>query len=344
MTTAMSPTTAEARIPDPLRAALRGVGQVFFQESALTGVCFALGILVNSPIMALGGLAGAAIGTAVAKAARFDAGETAAGIFGFNATLVGIATFFFLQPGAASVGLLVAGCVVATVLTRIARGALPFPTYTAPFIVTTWALWLIAPALGAAAVPPGEPYTETNAFLGVANGVGQVMFQANLLTAFLFVVGIALGDWRHAVAVVAASALGVLAANYHVTPAQRALDPERLVGRFLTENVALGLYSYNATLAATALYLWRKSLIPALLGALLSTPLTELLPLTGLPALTAPFVLATWLVLAFGWLDARYLHEPFPVAPDQGEASPPDGAGLGESDASPSATLEDHGP
>lgn len=313
---------AEAAIPEPLRRTLRGVGQVFFQDNALTGACFLLGIAANSPIMALGGAAGAAVGTGLARLARFDPDEEAAGIFGFNATLVGIATFFFFRPGLASVALMAAGAVVATLLTRLMRRTLPFPTYTTPFIVTTWAIWLIGPALGASWVPAGEPYAEASAFVGVANGVGQVMFQANLLTALLFVVGIALSDWRHAALVVAASALGVVAANYHVTPAQRALDPERLVGRFLTENIALGLYSYNATLAALALYLWRGSLIPPLLGAMLSTPLTEFAPMTGLPALTAPFVAATWLVLLLGQVDARFLHRPAATAPDQGEPPP----------------------
>jgi urea transporter len=111
----------------------------------------------------------------------------------------------------------------------------------------------------------------------------------------------------------------VLVANYHVTPAQRALDPERMIQRFLTENISLGLYSYNATLPALALFLWRKSLIPALLGVLVSVPLTELVPKVGLPALTAPFILATWIVLILGWFDARFLAEAPPAAPDQGE-------------------------
>ena len=88
------------------------------------------------------------------------------------------------------------------------------------------------------------------------------------------------------------------------------VDPESLVDRGLAENVALGLYGYNATLAAVALFLWRRSLIPPLLGILLSVPLTELVPMLGLPALTAPFVLATWLVLAFGWLDGKLFREP----------------------------------
>jgi urea transporter len=45
---------------------------------------------------------------------------------------------------------------------------------------------------------------------------------------------------------------------------------------------------------------------------LLSVLLTDLVPMLGLPALTAPFVLVTWLVLAFGWLDEKYLRAPSP--------------------------------
>ena len=42
---------------------------------------------------------------------------------------------------------------------------------------------------------------------------------------------------------------------------------------------------------------------------LLSVPLTELLPHLGIPALTAPFVLATWIVLALGCLDGVLFRE-----------------------------------
>jgi urea transporter len=76
------------------------------------------------------------------------------------------------------------------------------------------------------------------------------------------------------------------------------------------EVAALGLYGYNATLAAVALFLWRRTLIPPLLGILISVPLIEIFPKLGLPALTAPFVLATWIVLALGWLEARLLRRP----------------------------------
>ena len=66
----------------------------------------------------------------------------------------------------------------------------------------------------------------------------------------------------------------------------------------MTENVALGLYGYNATLVAVALFLQKRTVILPLLGAVLSVPITDLVPMLGLPALTAPFVLATWLVIA----------------------------------------------
>jgi urea transporter len=311
--------SAESAIPEPLRAVLRGIGQVFFQENALTGACFALGIAASSPLMALGALVGSVLGYATARLAKFDQGEVAAGIYGFNATLVGIATFFFFQPGVASVALLLVGCIVATLLTWLMRKHVPFPTYTTPFIVTTWVVHALGKAMGAAPVVdyptlvpnPPLPFSVE----AVAHGVGQVMFQGSFWTGLLFLVGIAISDRRHAAWVLAGSIVGMLLAWHQTSEAARLIDPERLVDRTLFDNIALGLYGYNATLAPVALYLWRRSLIPPVLGMALTVPLTELVPRLGLPALTAPFVLATWLVLALGWLEARYLTGPASPAP-----------------------------
>jgi urea transporter len=297
-------------VPAPVRTILRGIGQVFFQENAWTGGCFALGIAISSPLMALGAVVGAAIGAATARVLKFDEKELTAGIYGFNSTLVGIATLFFFRPGVMSSFLLVGGCVVATLLTWLARKYVPFPTYTAPFIVTTWVLFLLGKALSVSPVEPGGPLEGAGIVQAVAHGVSQVMFQASLWTGLLFLVGIALSNWEHAVWVLLGSIVGMLVGSYHATAAARVLDPESLVERGLLENVALGLYGYNATLAAVALFLWRRSLIPPLLGMLLAVLLTDLIPMLGLPALTAPFVLATWLVLAFGWLDRRLVREP----------------------------------
>jgi urea transporter len=292
-------------IPNFVTAAFRGVGQVFFQENALTGAFFVAGIALSSPLMAAGAVGGALIGTLTAQALKFDEADTTAGIYGFNAALAGIATLFFFQPRTASIACLIVGCVAATVLTMLARRFAAFPTYTAPFVVITWIVFLAGNALALPAVAPGPPLESARFAGAVARGVAQVMFQASIWTGLLFLIGIALNNWRHALWVAAASTLGALVGSYHLSGAARALDVERLIEMAQTNVVALGLYGFNATLAAVALYLARPSFIPPLLGALLTVPLAEFIPTLGVPALTAPFVIATWIVLGLEWCEER---------------------------------------
>ncbi len=296
----------DAVIPTPIRTVLRGVGQVFFQENALSGICFILGVALSSPVMSVGLAVGSVIGCATAWALKFDKSELLAGIYGFNSALVGIATLFFFKPGAASIAMLVVGSAAAAPLTRLMRRYVPFPTYTSPFIVMTWGLYLLGTAMGVAPVDPG-PAVKVGFAVTVTHGIGQVMFQASIWTGRLFLVGIALSNWKHASWVFVGAVLGTLVGSYHASAMARALDPERLIDRALTENVALGLYGYNATLTAVALCLWRRSLIAPLLGILISVPITEYFPRLGLPALTAPFVLATWIVLVLGWVETKFL-------------------------------------
>jgi urea transporter len=291
----------DSMIPGPTRAILRGIGQIFFQENAITGGVFVLGILWNSPIMAIGAVVGSLIGWGTAVLAKFDESEISAGIFGFNSSLVGIATLFFFRPSVGSIALLIVGCIAAAFVTRLMRRYVPFPTYTTPFIVTTWAVFFLGMALGVARVEPAvvdgtkEVAASSSAFVpsieAVFHGIGQVKFQGSVLTGLLFLVGIALSDWRHAAWVLLASVIATSMAYLAHCP---------------TADIVLGLYGYNATLAAIALFLWRRSVIPPLLGILLSVPLTEYFPMLGLPTLTAPFVLATWLVLAFGWIEGKF--------------------------------------
>lgn len=275
-------------VVDAVKTVFRGVGQVFFQENALTGACFTLGIALSSPPMAVAAVAGSAIGAVTARALNFDRSGLLAGVYGFNSALVGIATLFFFEPAAASITLLVLGCIVATLLARLAQRRIPFPTYTLAFIVTTWVLYFLGMALDLPEVETVAGPQSDSLLAAIVRGVGQVKFQANAGTGLLFLLGIALNDWRHAVWVLAASILSVLGAVFHNAP---------------TEGIALGLYGYNAPLTALALFLWRPSLITPLLGILLCIPITEYVPMLGLPALTLPFVLTTWLVLALGALE-----------------------------------------
>ncbi|MCU0960991.1 MAG: urea transporter [Pirellulaceae bacterium] len=309
------------KIPEPILVVLRGIGQILFQENALTGALFVLGIALSSPVMAVGIVLGAAIGTAVGWFLKFDRTEVLAGIYGFNAALVGIATWFFFQPGLLSIVLLVVGCIAATALTRFLRGYVPFPTYTTPFVVTTWVVHAVGQAWGAVSAGPGYfvliPEPPVGSLLeATAHGVSQIMFQASIWTAVLFVVGVAVGDRRHAGWLVVGSLVGMIFAAYHVDAGMRAIDPERLVERTQFENIQLGLYGYNAAVVAIALWLWRRSILTTLFGIFLTVPLTEWIPRLGVPALTAPFVVAAWLTILLIWLDRLLLQEETAPVPD----------------------------
>ena len=73
-----------------------------------------------------------------------------------------------------------------------------------------------------------------------------------------------------------------------------------------TQLMSIGIYGYNAVLAAMALFLKRRCLTLPILAAVVATLLTEYFPKEpGLPALTAPFVAASWILLAVVWAETR---------------------------------------
>lgn len=284
--------------------ALRGIGQVMFQEHAATGLLFLIGIAITSPWMAIGAAVGAIIGPVVATLARFDRKEIDAGIHGFNPVLVGTGTAFYLKPEEPLTWVLVVvGCVAATFVTYLMRRYLKFPTYTAPFVVTTWVVIVIAHAITGPAIDAilgGGVETPPALFQGLLlKGVAQVFFSGNILSGILILVGIGLSDWRHAVIALLGSLVGTFLAAYHNNPATA---------------ISIGIYGYNASLAAMAVYLWRKSLLLPILGAAISIPLTEYFPTLvgiplGIPTLTATFVMATWIVLAIGRIETVFVRE-----------------------------------
>lgn len=266
---------------------LRGVGQIMFQGHAGTGLCFLAGIALASPWMLLGAVLGAIIGPLTARFGSFDRAEIEQGLYGFNATLVGLATLVFLRPEfAATWALLVGGCAASSVVTYLARRFLSFPTYTGPFVVVTWGVLLIARATAGsieAASPPPD-LTMSGFPFEVLRGLSEVMLGAGVSTGTLFLVGLAISDPRHAALALVGSVVGTAAAHYHGDE---------------TRSVALGLYGYNGALAAMALYLRKRSLTAPIAAALVATLLTEFFPKSwGIPALTAPFVVASWILLA----------------------------------------------
>lgn len=272
---------------------LRGLAQVMFQRHAGTGLLFLIGMGLGSPWLAGGAALGGAIGPLVAWLLRRDRAAIADGLYGYNSALVGAAAGFFLPPNVTTLALAAGGAALAAPVTGLLR-RLPFPAYTAAFVIVAWGMLIIAGDLGDCLPAKAAPERVLRSgWTGIAEevfaGLAEVMFSANTLSGICFLVGIAWSAWRHALVAVVGALLGTCLAIYHGDPA----GP-----------LALGIYGYNAALAAMAAWLAWPSLVPAALAACVSVPLTELFPSRfGMPALTAPFIMATWIVLLLLRLD-----------------------------------------
>ena len=268
-----------------IKTLLLGFSQVFLLQSALSGALILAGLFCNSWQLALLALLGCLVSRSVASLWRDTEQEIADGLYGFNGTLVGIAIGVYWEISWLSILLLVIGAALSTWLARAFRRHAQLPGLTAPFIIAIWALLLVsllAPqGVGlidsAAQLEEGQPLWRR---LGVALGdsVGQVMFQANVLTGLLFFLAIAWESRRKALYAL----LGALV--------------PMLVIPFVPEAVwREGLLGYNAVLCA--IY-WAGTGERRLLYALLSVVLSVLLELlalyAGLIPLTAPFVLSVW--------------------------------------------------
>lgn len=275
-----------------IKVLLLGFSQVFLLQSALSGALILAGLFCNSWQLALLALLGCLVSRAVASLWRDTKSEIADGLYGFNGTLVGIAIGVYWEISWLSILLLVVGAALSTWLARAFRRHAQLPGLTAPFIIAVWVLLLLSML-----APQGVGLLDSTAqleegqsqwrMLGVALGdsLGQVMFQANVLTGVLFFLAIAWESRRKALYTL----LGVLIPMLAIP--------------FVPETVwREGLLGYNAVLCA--IY-WAGTSERRLLYAVVSVVLSVLLELlalyAGLIPLTAPFVLSVWIV----WLWSR---------------------------------------
>ncbi len=93
-----------------LKSSMSGIAQVIVQPCALTGLIILASIAFHSWKMALGAFFGTIIGTATAKIFKLDNKDTALGIYGYNATLIGIANIYFFQVTPLFIGIFVLSC------------------------------------------------------------------------------------------------------------------------------------------------------------------------------------------------------------------------------------------
>lgn len=295
---------------------LRGAGQVMFQNHPLTGAFFIAAIAwgafaADAGVVLLGGVLGLVAATLAALWLRVEREGLAAGLYGYNGLLVGLALPTFLAPSPTLWAYVLLGGVVSVVVmlgtSNVTRG-LRVSALTFPFVLTTWLLLLAALGFAGQAgeTPPFTGETEVldaaaanpldlAGFVGgVLHSISQVFLKGNIVSALLFLAGLAISSRAAALSALAGAALAVTTA--HLLGAESELVSAGLLGfsPVLTA-VALGTVFYRPGWRVAA-YAALGTVFTVVAQAALNVAFAPL----GIPALTAPFVLCAWLFLLPG--------------------------------------------
>ena len=266
-----------------IKVILRGVGQVMLQNNAIAGLLFLIGIFYNSWILGIGAIVGCIISTYFAHLLKYSKEDINNGLYGFNGVLVGIAIYFYFGLNIISFLFLIFGSVFSTFIMYKMKKIIP--AFTAPFIISTWFVIIfikimsIIPLLSSSL----PKISSLNLLSAVNMGFGQVMFQGNIITGFIFFLGVLVSSRKAALYALYASALSIFVAS------------------FLLLNISMlniGIFSYNAILCGIALGNNKKiDYLFIALAVILSVIFTYIFGKFGLIALTAPFVITTWIVI-----------------------------------------------
>ena len=295
------------------RALLKGYAQVFFMDKALTGLLFVAAIALAclrhgqwAPLW--GSLLG---GLASTLAARLNNPQTQAldrGMYGFNGSLLGLALASRLHDGPLLWTLILLGGVLCTLvmdaLTQVLSKTWDVAVSTAPFVLISWVVLLGASVFAGLPfqAPAGAPATSietaarmadltpTTTVLVALRQIAQVFLLDHAGSGALSVLGLAWASWRAALAVV----LGSLLALWFAT----VLGADR-------QAVQSGLYGFSAVLSALAVgvVFIQPSLTSAgvaalavLFTVLIQGAMNKALLVWGIPSLTAPYLIAMWLM------------------------------------------------
>jgi len=292
---------------------LRGIGQVMFQDNPLSGLLFFIAIGWGSwaggvPQVAIGGLAALLAGTLTAQWLRVDEAGLNAGLYGFNAYLVGLALPTFMAPSLLLWFYVVFGGAVSVVVMLALVNM--FKTWnvsvlTAPFVLITWLLLLGTNAfsgLQGSALPPAgvivpidpsaaNPLQPLEFLQGLLSSISQVFLKGHGPAALLLLAGLAVSSIPAAVFALVGAVVGLITA--HALGAESQLITAGLLGfNPVLTAIALGAVFYRPT-PRVIIY----TLLATVLSVIVQGAMIAAMTPFGIPTLTAAFVLVTWLFL-----------------------------------------------
>jgi urea transporter len=280
-----------------IRSFARSMGQIVLQRNAATGGILLLALLCFSPRLACALLIGTLTGNVLAHIFD-DPGSPATrnDLHGFNGGLAALAAFAFIHANSRASAVAILAAVLATGLSDVLTRALSrwnLAAYSSPAVLVTWA-WL--PLFADHSFPTAAAkfagadniirllFIVAPAFLrpsleGIVAGLAPIAFAAGPAAGALILVGLLMARPSRAAWALGGSALGV--ALWTVLGTSAGV-------------LQSGSCGFNPALAALATCRFG---VKAAISAVVLTLLIEHIASTvGIPALTAPFVLASWIV------------------------------------------------
>lgn len=288
---------------------LRGISQVTLVNNSISGILILVGLLVQNPWWALNGFIATTVSTLTALMLSQDRSAIAAGLHGYNATLVGLLMAIFSNKGdyfwwlLFPVSVMSMTCPIFSSGLNSVFGKWDIPIFTLPF---NMALTMYLSATGH--YNPFFPIKLFKPITSVPNvtwsdlsglqllkslpvGVGQIYGCDNLWTGLIFLFAILLFSPLTCLHAAIGSAVGIAAALSLSAP---------------FETIYFGLWGFNSSLSCIAIggmfmaLTWQTHLLAlacALFTAYLGVSLSHLMAVAGLPSCTWPFCLAAILFL-----------------------------------------------
>lgn len=290
---------------------LRGIGQVMFQDSRWSGLLFLIGIFWGAyeegiGIVAWGMFVGTLVSTLTGYILQLPDKNGAQGLWGFNGCLVGCAFPTFLGDTVWMwLGMILCSAMTTWVRTGFDNILVKWKisSLTFPFVISTY-FFLLASRLfnGMPPIHMGSPELPVGLHEHLdlhfwdlvtywLKGISQVFLINSWVTGLFFLAGLAVKNWRASMWAAIASALSLFIVIIWKGPG---------------EDIANGLYGFSAVLTGIALGAtfcnnsW-KTAVWAVIGIICTVfiqgAMNAFFAPMGLPTLTGPFCVATWIFL-----------------------------------------------
>lgn len=298
-------------IKTTLTATLNGAGQVMFQQSVWTGLLFLAGIFWGSyechvPEVAWGAVVGLAASTLAGFLTERGSKSGIQGLWGFNGILVGCAFPTFLScTWQMWVALIFCAMLTTWVRTGLNNVMAPWKinSLTFPFVLLTW-IFLYASRLMGAISPDGlaEPalVEHVSATLDTSfgslvvywlKGIAQVFLVNSWVTGIFFLVALAAcSRWAAIWAAVSSAIALVIAIVFKADPVDIS---EGLFGFSpVLTGIAIGCTFYKPNVKTAV---W--AIVAVIATVFVQAGMDVFFAPFGLPTLTGPFCITTWLFL-----------------------------------------------